>query len=213
MSTPHTVERSNCYKFDRSLTQFTRGIDGKITDDITFDVYTDASQLPHTSQGGYYITSNNRNISSKSFRTHHYAGCSYHAELLALRTGVEAAVLVKEAMLDFGYTNVHIQVHCDNLPLVNIVLNGIPFKKLMNKILKNCYYMLRHNYKEQVFDIQHVKGTDNPADILTKTLGFTDMTRLMEHPAIASTFTLVLSPFPEELKAPVPFAPDLPNKK
>ncbi len=213
MSTPHTVELSNCYKFDRSLTQFTRGIEGKITDAITFDVYTDASQFPHTSQGGYYITSNNRNISSKSFRTHHYAGCSYHAEQLTLRTGVEAAVLVKAAMLDFGYTIGPIQVNCDNLPLVNIVLNGIPSKKLMNKILKNCYYMLRQNYKEQVFDIQYVKGTDNPADILTKTLGFTDMTRLMEHPAIASIFTLVLSPFPEELKAPVPFTPDIPYKK
>lgn len=195
--------RSSHYQFIRHDTALKKKANGKIKEPITLDVYTDASQLPHASQGGYYITSKHRYITSKSFRIQHYAGCSYYAEMLALRTGIEAAVTVKEHLRDFGYKKVLINVHCDNFPLVQLVRKGFSSKKDMDKILLNCYYMLRDNFKDDVFDIAHVSGAANPADLLTKTLGFTAMVKLMEHPDIASTFTLILNAYPQKLESSI----------
>jgi hypothetical protein len=157
--------RSSHYQFIRHDTALKKKANGKIKEPITLDVYTDASQLPQASQGGYYITSKHRYMTSKSFRTQHYDGCSYYAEMLALRTGIEAVVTVKEHLRDFGYKKVLIDVHCDNFPLVQLVRKGFSSKKDMDKILLNCYYMLRDNLKDDVFDIAHVSGAANPADL------------------------------------------------
>lgn len=182
--------RTSSYRYIREDKELIRNTDGRIDDPIKLDVYTDASHLPHTSQGGYYIVLNQRYIKSKSYRIVQHADCSFQAEILAVREAVEAACDIKTTLDDFGYNNIIVTIYCDNLPVVETIKEQHRRPDFKEKLLLNTYHKLRNYYKMGLFDIEHIPGAINPADMLTKTVGFTKLHELLEHPSINNTFCL-----------------------
>lgn len=101
MSTPHTVELSNCYKFNRSLNS-REALMAK----SRMTLHLMSTQMPHNCLTPAKVGTTSRpttNISrQKSFRTHLYAGYSYHAERLALRLGSRQQCRLSRRCLSSG---------------------------------------------------------------------------------------------------------------
>lgn len=153
-------------------------------------VYTDASFTTQSSQGGYIILIDNMYVASKSFRIKHHTSCSYEAEILALRQGVNAALNVQSSLFEFGYRRVSITAHCDNLPVVNTV-KGLHVQDNKSLIYMNCLHALKDIYHRGDMMIEHISGSTNPADLLTKTLGPTALQNLLSGEILRPIFQMV----------------------
>lgn len=185
--------RNSFYNFKRSEIPLHRNKFGLITEEVNITVYTDASRLPHTSQGGYFIFVNGHYAQSKSFRIGHNVSNSFQAELVALRNGLDAMLSVEQSLVDFGYRNIKMQMYCDNAPLVNIIQATNNKKPALSDLaLRNCYNDLKNYYRDGLYTLSHVPGTENPADLLTKTLGMTTLQRLLNINPLVDVFTLVI---------------------
>lgn len=67
---------------------------------LTIKLFTDASYNTHISQGGYFMTVNGMFVGSKSYRLKYNLGCSFDAEMLALREGVTAAKTFRSSLIE-----------------------------------------------------------------------------------------------------------------
>lgn len=156
---------------------------------IIMKVYTDASFTPQTSQGGYIILIDGMYITSKSYRIKHCTFCSYDAEILALRQGINPGLIMKFSLIDFGYRKIKIEVYCDDLPVVDTMM-GLRFPENKSLIYLNCQYALRTAFDRGDFNIQHISGKENLADMLTKTLGPVAMQQLLMGDILRDGFRL-----------------------
>lgn len=153
--------------------------------EIVIDVYTDASDKKENSQGGYIILVNGYYVESKSFRISVRTASSYEAEIIALRAGVVSGQTLVDYLKVFGYSNISIHAHCDNLPALNRI-SGSP--KRNKSVFTNCLEGLRWSQKHERVKISHISGDINPADLLTKPLESWKLIQLLQGPILARTF-------------------------
>ncbi|TID17249.1 hypothetical protein CANINC_004012, partial [Pichia inconspicua] len=118
--------RKSTYNYHKLLSPTTKPSEQDV---VTIKVYTDASQLSQSSQGGYLIMIDNKYITSRSFRIKPYSASSFDCEILALRQGVNAGHLVKTTLYDLGYRNIRMEAFCDNKPVVDTVNKNYALKK------------------------------------------------------------------------------------
>lgn len=157
-------------------------------DKILINLYTDASYNQFLSQGGFYMEVNGCYAGSKSYRLKYNIGSSYDAEVLAVREGLSYAKALQANLLDFGFQDVQIKIFCDNLSVVNTVQRISSGGKLLDRVYSNCIYSLRYDFHSGIYDIEHIQGLLNPADLFTKALGGERFAMLLQSEIIASTF-------------------------
>lgn len=179
-----------CYSTRNSGCYYKRAThDIPLDSEVLIEVYTDASDKKDNSQGGYIILVNNHYVDSKSYRISCFTASSFEAEVLALRVGVIQGLHLVSNFRELGYRKIRIQVYCDNYPVL-LRLSGDQVK---NKVTyNNCLAALRWYTKHQNVRIDHVKGIQNPADLLTKPLTFGKLKSLLEGPILKQTFNLIL---------------------
>lgn len=181
---------NNYTKVNNSVNSFTKK--------LQMDVYTDASDKSGTVQCGYLILINGFFIDAKSFRSSFHAKCSYYAEAVSLRRGVEQARVIVSSLKDFGYTQdvIDIRVHCDNKSVVNMVIqpDQMDKKQKLDLIYRNCFAYLDYHYKIGCFQLFHISGDINPADMLTKPLPYQKLFALLRGPILKKTVILNTGP-------------------
>jgi hypothetical protein len=119
-------------------------------------------------------------VASNSCRINHPTYCSYHAELIALQKGTETAYQVALRLQDFNVPLLTRDAHCDNSPVADSI-NGIHLRPDVKELaLLNAYHKLRALLNRGIFHLQHVRGEHKPAELLTKTLGYTKLQQLFQ---------------------------------
>jgi len=143
-------------------------------------VYTDASigrdVSHHRAPKGILIFLNDNLVEWRS-TVPHYAKAidcttsSKEAELMALEDGIKCAIYIKDVMSDFLGGEILVpMIWCDNLDLVNVIHQRSSvraFKHLLKSHVRFCVDAV----SKGVVDLQHIYGVDNPADMLTKSVG------------------------------------------
>ena len=92
------------------------------------------------------------------------------SELIALSSGCQDALWARNLLRELLPTEViRINVFCDNLPTV------LQSKNLLNKPVARHidlrFHFVRDLIKKKLISLSHVRGKENPSDLLTKSLG------------------------------------------
>jgi hypothetical protein len=94
---------------------------------------------------------------------------TFGAEFSAVRTGVEEAIAITHTCRSMGIPlDGPVEIFCDNKSVVD---NGtIPGSALKKKQTSIAFHMVRESQAAGICILRHIPGTENPADILTKSL-------------------------------------------
>lgn len=119
-------------------------------------------------KGVYVMTVNDVYAGSKSDRLGSTIKSSYDAELLALREAYHHATKMESVLISFGYLNVKIIIKADNMSVIHTIRRNTKNGKAMNRVYVNCIAELKREYLEGNFEIEHISGLENPANLFTK---------------------------------------------
>lgn len=164
----------------------------ELPESTILELYTDAARSAHSSQGGFIMILDGKYCGSKSYRIKETSTSSYHSEMLALREGVTHALAQIPILKDLGFKNISLQVYCDNLSVINSVTKFNANSKPLNLTYQNCLYYLQSSYNAGYFQLEHISGKLNPADLLTKSLRGNDLKRLLTETKLCTAFNLVI---------------------
>jgi hypothetical protein len=134
-------------------------------------MYVDADhasdQETRRSVTGFILFINNTPVKWYSKRQNTIETSTYGAELVALRIAVEAIMDFRYKIRMMGIPLLGpSQVLCDNNSVVlNTTLPSSTLKKKHNAI---AYHRVREAVAAKIVKVNHIKGSDNIADILTK---------------------------------------------
>jgi hypothetical protein len=94
---------------------------------------------------------------------------TFGAEFSAVRTGVEEAIAITHTCKSLGIPlDGPIEIFCDNKSVVDN--STIPGSSLKKKHTSIAFHMCREAQTAGICILRHIPGTENPADILTKSL-------------------------------------------
>lgn len=147
--------------------------------DIRIATYVDAGYLSDRvtgrSQTGYVVTVNGTAIAWKSQKQTVVATSTAHAELIAAYQGTRETFWLRNV-----YNNIRselqmlpdqgaVPVYEDNNACANFIRNGLIISDA-TKHIEPKYHWIHEQVESGVIDIKRVDSSDNPADLLTKTL-------------------------------------------
>lgn len=93
---------------------------------------------------------------------------STEAELVAATESLKEAIKVKSIIKDLTGKEVNIRLLIDNQSTLQIIKNGLGYKKTKHVDIK--YNYVHNNLKERILTLEYYPTNDQLADILTKPL-------------------------------------------
>ncbi|GMG38084.1 unnamed protein product [Ambrosiozyma monospora] len=134
---------------------------------------------------------------SKSFKIKQVVTSSYKAELLALFAGIKHCRTTIPIIKELGFNITDINIYCDNKSLVTTV-NGRLNAENLERAFLNAMNYSREAVTSKKYNLQHITGQSNPADILTKRMHGSRIRELMKTTLIAKAFDFNLETYKQK---------------
>jgi Reverse transcriptase (RNA-dependent DNA polymerase) len=127
-----------------------------------------ANNADYSSISGYIMLLGNNLISWRSSKQPVVALSSTEAEYVALTSGVQEALWLKQILEELGFNQNTIEIYEDNEGCINIAKNPQEFKRTRHIQVK--YHFVREHVKTKAIEIKYVHTKLQLADMLTKGL-------------------------------------------
>ena len=117
---------------------------------------------------GYVFTLAKALMSWKSTLQSTVALSTTEAEYMAVTEAVKEAIWLQGLLGELGVQQMHIKVHCDSQSAIHLAKNQVYHAR--TKHIDVRYHFVREVLEEGGVEIQKIHTTENPADMLTKTV-------------------------------------------
>ena len=171
---PRPCDAKHCYQLVRYLrTKRDDGISFRRSDEIGLAVYSDSNfgdlddpELRATS--GTVVTYRSIPVAWRSKRQPTPTDSTHHAELLALHQSTKMALKFRYLLEEMGFTEKHLTpIYVDNEAVKFTAYHETIMEK--NRHIKSKYFLIQGHVNKEL-SVIWLRGTHNPADMLTKPL-------------------------------------------
>lgn len=90
------------------------------------------------------------------------------SEYMALTEAVKEAVWLRGLMMEFGYDQKTVEIHCDSQSAIALSKNNVHHERTKHIDVK--YHYIRDVISDGVVEVVKISTLKNPADIFTKVL-------------------------------------------
>ena len=151
---------------------FTAGLfgpDGCIRIELFTDSAHNSCSITGRSMSGWVVAVNDQPVLWHAERQSLVTLSSTHAEVVACSDGIKDLLYVKDILSEFHKVHYPMIVHQDNMATIQMFKNAV--NNGTTKYIDVKYFWTREHIDNGTIKLQHIKGTVNPADFLTKPLG------------------------------------------